>query len=236
LLVRYMVYRRHIKQQWVHVVTWLRIKEAAIKVQRCWRWHWPRYQHWARWMIKETILSFFLYRLHRKRKKEEAIRLQRENDAIRDMIERGQLYLRKMLQDTDGRAMYWVYLREVKLRWNDKLNKKITFPSKEEMPEIGLKWTVRGKAMHILRHRCAVEVHEFTKSKFREFSPPLYWCVRCDETFLFKSHKLHHIKYCTFKKEEPTYLSWSLSRSIVDAAVTPLLTRFYQRDKLLSRK
>lgn len=153
LLVRYMAYRRRIKLQWVHIVTWLRVKEACIVVQRVWRWHWPRYQHWARLMIKSTILSYFLLRLHRKRKRVESIRRRREEGAVKDMIERGFLYLRKLLQDTEGRALYWTYLREVKQRWNDKPNRQFVFPDKTLMPEIGMKWTVRGKAMHILRYR-----------------------------------------------------------------------------------
>ena len=236
LLIRYMAYRRRIKQQWVHIITWLRIKEACIVVQRAWRWHFPRYQHWARVMIKSTILSHFLLRLHRKRKRTENLRLKREDGAIKDMVERGHLYLRKLLQDTEGRALYWTYLREVKQRWNVKPNRQFVFPDKAVMPEIGMKWTVRGKAMHILRHRCAVEVEEFTRVKFREFSTPLYWCNKCDQTFLFKKHKTHHILHCTKSKDEPTYLSWSLSRSLIDAAVAPLLTRFYQREKLMSSK
>lgn len=94
--------------------------------------------------------------------------------------------------------------------------------------------TVRGKAMHILRYRCDFEVQEFTRTKFREFNPPLYSCVRCHQTFLFKSHKLFHIHRCTVSIQDPSYISWSLSRPLVDAAVTPLLTRFYQREKLVN--
>ena len=236
LLIRYMAYRRRIKQQWVHVITWLQIKEACVVVQRVFRWHWPRYQHWARVMIKSSILTHFLLRLHCKRKLNEIHRRHLEETAIKDMIDRGYLYLRKLLQDTEGRALYWTYLREVKQRWNDKPNRQFVFPDKSIMPEIGMKWTVRGKAMHILRHRCAVEVADFTRVKFREYSPPLYACNKCDETFLFKKHKMYHIMHCTKSKDEPTYLSWSLARSLIDAAVAPLLTRFYQREKLMSSK
>jgi hypothetical protein len=236
LLVRYMAYRRRIKQNWQHIVARQRLKEACIVVQRVFRWHRPRYVHWARVMVKSTVLSHCLLRLHRKRKYKELIRGRREEAATKDMIERGLLYLRKLLQDTEGRALYWIYLREVKQRWNDKPNRHFVFPDKVAMPEIGMKWTVRGKAMHILRHRCAYEVEEFTRIKFREFSPPLYACHKCDETFLFKKHKLWHIGQCEKHKDEPTYLSWSLARSLIDAAVTPLLTRFYQREKLMANK
>lgn len=144
--------------------------------------------------------------------------------------------MRKLLQDTDGKAMYWTYLREVNKRWDDKPNRKLVFPSKEHMPEIAMKWTVRGKAMHILRHRCDFEVAEFTRTKFRDFNMPIYACPKCNQTFIFRSHKVYHVHRCVATHDEPTYLSWALSRSIIDAAVTPLLTRFYKREKLMSAK
>jgi hypothetical protein len=39
----------------------------------------------------------------------------------------------------------------------DKKIRDEIFPTKEEMPEIDMKWAVRGNAMHILRHRTIEE-------------------------------------------------------------------------------
>ena len=61
--------------------------------------------------------------IHGKRKKIEVSRLLKEERAIKDMVERGQLYLRKLLQDTDGKAIYWTFMREINERWDDKQNR-----------------------------------------------------------------------------------------------------------------
>ena len=97
------------------------------------------------------------------------------------------------------------------------------------MPDIAMKWTVRGKAMHILRHRTTVEVNEWAKINFRESSPPHYSCSKCMEKFLLQSMYREHISHCTYQYAAPTYMCWRLAQPLVDAALGPLVTHFYRQ-------
>jgi hypothetical protein len=97
------------------------------------------------------------------------------------------------------------------------------------MPEIGMKWTVRGKAMHILRHRTTVEVNEWAKINFRESSPPHYSCAKCMAKFPIQAMYREHIAYCRHEYIAPKYLSWRLAQPLVDAALGPLVTHFYRQ-------
>ncbi len=114
-------------------------------------------------------------------------------------------------------------------RWDDKENRDLVFPSKDKMPEIGMKWTVRGKAMHILRHRTTVEVTEWAKINFRESSPPAYSCKKCLSKFLLQSIYREHMLYCDYQYVAPKYICWRLAQPLVDAALAPLVTHFYRQ-------
>jgi hypothetical protein len=118
---------------------------------------------------------------------------------------------------------------QVKDRSLDRENKDLVFPDKLDMPELAMKWTVRGKAMHILRHRVTVEVWDWAKANYRKSSPPLYMCSRCDEKFLLRAIAREHKMRCRSVQPVPTYSSWRICQPIVDAALGPLVTHFYER-------
>jgi hypothetical protein len=87
------------------------------------------------------------------------------------------------------------------------LDKKIRdeiFPTKEEMPEIDMKWAVRGKAMHILRHRT---IEEGARAQFRQSCPPCYLCPRCQAVFSFEVIAREHKLSCLYVKDAPQHLS-----------------------------
>jgi hypothetical protein len=223
-----------IKDRWARLAHRLVSDACAALIQGAWRWHRSRLEFWAKKRIKAAVLKYFLMKVHMQRKRLDDARRRNEEAAVLDMVNKGNFYLRKLLQDRDGKVLFDIYISEVRRRHNDKPNRHLLFPSKEDMPELYFNWTLRGKAMHVLRHRCEAEVREFARSKFRGVYVPLYSCRRCDETFLFKWHKVGHIARCkgVDSKAEPLYLCWNLARPLVDAAAEPLVTRFLKREQV----
>ena len=205
------------------------IHRAARMIQWQYHRHKLRYFFWSTRIVKRVFMKNFSMWLIQRRKKEEQLRQKNEDAACAHMVERAHLYLQKLLQKKDGKTLLWVYIREVTDRWDDKENRDLVFPSKQEMPDIGMKWTVRGKAMHVLRHRTTVEVNEWAKINFRESSPPHYSCSKCMEKFLIQSMYREHIVYCTHEYIAPKYISWRLAQPLVDAALGPLVTHFYRQ-------
>ena len=118
---------------------------------------------------------------------------------------------------------------QVKDRTLDPSNRDFVFPDKIDMPEIGMKWTVRGKAMHILRHRVTYEVTAWARANYRKATPPLYYCSRCDEKFVLKAAVRNHRAICTYAPTVPDYSCWKICQPLVDAALGPLVTHFYEK-------
>jgi hypothetical protein len=184
---------------------------------------------WAVKTIKNLFMEHYAIWLIRKRRTAEEKRQLQERETSEHMGDRAHLYLRKLLSTRDGKIMLWTYLREVKDRWMDKNNQRFVFPDKDLMPEIGMKWTVRGKSMHILRHRVSFEVTEWAKANFRESNPPLYVCNKCDEKFFLKAIAREHKMRCAIRINVPEYLSWRIAQPLVDEALGPLVTHFYRQ-------
>mmetsp|Transcript_23184 Transcript_23184/g.34006 ORF Transcript_23184/g.34006 Transcript_23184/m.34006 type:complete len:515 (+) Transcript_23184:107-1651(+) len=222
-------YQLDITRKWVDVIQSYYRECNARVIQRSFLSYKLRVQYWATKTIKHLYMEYFAVWLIKRRRKEEMKRQEDEEDACKHMVERAHLYLRKLLQRGDGKGKLWTYLREVNDRWNDEENKPFVFPNKLDMPEIGMKWTVRGKAMHVLRHRTTFEVTEWARANFRESSPPLYVCSKCDETFLLRAIARAHKMKCQVQQDLPRYLSWKLCQPIVDAALGPLVSHFYEK-------
>lgn len=201
----------------------------ARRIQKAHRRYKIRLLIWAIKKIKNLYMCHFLLKLIRRRKMKEVKRQKEEEEACKLMVERGHLYLRKLLLTKEGKLLLWTYLREISERYEDKENRDAIFPSKSEMPEISFCWTVRGKAMHILRHRCAHEVYEFAKTNFRKMRPPLYCCARCDSKFVIRAAARNHKMTCDVVKPVPSYHAWILCRPVVDAALAPLVEHYYKK-------
>jgi hypothetical protein len=224
------VYQSGIRYRWTTMIrTHYRLHCVRV-IQRSYRWHRMRRFFWANRVIKKLFMDYFIIWLIRRRKRREKKRAQQEELAIQQMISRSDLYLRKFLQCHDGKEMTWTYLHEINVLWKDKKIRDKIFPTKEEMPEIDMKWTVRGKAMHILRHRTIEEVSDWARAQFRQSCPPCYLCPRCQAVFSLKVIAREHKLSCLYVKDPPHYLSWKLCESIVNASLKPLVALFYGKE------
>lgn len=230
ILQLHTVYQTRISYRWRSMIRNHYYLSCVRRIQKTFRWHRLRRYFWANRVIKKLFMDYFIIWLIRRRKRREKKRQQQEDLAIQQMINRSDLYLRKYLQCRDGKGMTWTYLHEINNLWNDKKIRHKIFPSKEEMPEIDMKWTVRGKAMHILRHRTIEEVTDWARAQFRKSCPPCYACPRCQEVFSLKVIAREHKLNCQYVKEVPQYLAWKLAESIVDAALKPLVALFYGKE------
>lgn len=224
------LYQLKIREYWIYFIREYYKDHSIRLIQRVYRWHRLRKFYWANRVIKKLFMDYFIIWLIRRRKRKEKKRKIQEDLAVQQMVDRSDLYLRKYLQCRDGKAMAWTYIKEVNTLWDDKKSRPNLFPSKEDMPEIGMKWTVRGKAMHILRHRTIEEVSDWARAQFRSSCPPLYLCPRCGEVFVLKVIAREHKVNCQFVKEIPQYTCWKLCEGIVDASLKPLVALFYGKE------
>jgi hypothetical protein len=236
LIQLHAVYQTRVRYRWTSMIkTHYRLHCIRV-IQRSYRWHRMRRFFWANRVVKKLFMDYFIIWLIRRRKRRERKRKQQEDLAVQQMINRSDLYLRKFLQCRDGKAMTWTYLQEINNLWRDKKVREKIFPSKEDMPEIDMKWTVRGKAMHILRHRTIEEVSDWARVQFRNSCPPCYVCPRCQEVFSLKVIAREHKLNCQYVKEIPQYRAWILCESIVDAALKPLVALFYGNEAVARAK
>lgn len=114
-MVQHTEYQHRMEAKWGGVVQRYTRLRMAMVIQRAYRSYRMRYIFWAKKTIKHLFMEYFAVWLIKKRRQREERRQTEEDNACEQMVERGQLYLRKLLQSADGSAMLWTYLREVAL-------------------------------------------------------------------------------------------------------------------------
>lgn len=174
---------------------------AARKIQAVQRWHAPRRNYWAQRTIKIWVMSYLSLRFLRRRGREERRRAAFEQETSDILIRRALENLDGLLND-EGNVILTQYLSSVNgvakqieaAPPGSLLCEAKLFPSAKDAPELAKMWTVRAKAMAVLRMRCTAEVVRLARRRFRQSSPPIYECLRCAATFTVRKDKLHHLQ------------------------------------------
>lgn len=199
-----------VRRRWQAIGNHKRRDWAARKIQMVQRWHAPRRTYHARKLIKYWFMLKFGMKLLKRRRREELRRAEYENETSDILVRRALENLDGLLND-EGSVILSQYLRSVNgvskqietAQPGTLLSKAKLFPTPKEAPEFAKLWTVRAKAMAVLRMRCTAEVVRLARRRFRQTSPCLYECKRCAVTFLIRQEKLHHqMNECPFKPFE----------------------------------
>lgn len=235
ILVGHQHYQESIERKWIKLTLLYTDRKSAMKIQRKFRSYQMKYHFWAKKTIKILYMKWFGIKLIKMRKHKERIRSVAEEKALNRVVDVGHDYMRKLLETSIGKEQLYTYLREVNDRQDD-VNKDMLFPDKTDMPELGMLWTVRAKAMHVLRCRTGAEVIELAKIFFRESRPPTYVCPRCDEKFSIVVAARHHRLHCKYRDPLPSYISWKLCQPLVDAALQPLADSYYKQRMEVARR
>lgn len=196
-----------VRRRWRAMGRFLYRRWAARVIQRVQRRHALRRVAWARRTIKYFLLRCRGYRLLKRRRREELRRAAYEQETSDILVRRALENLDGLLND-DGSVILSQYLKSVNgvvkqielAAPGSLLAQAKLFPALKEAPDFARLWTVRAKAMAVLRLRCTAEVHRLARRRFRQSSPPVYECARCAKTFLLKVERFNHLKYgCTLR-------------------------------------
>ena len=191
-----------VRRRWNKMGRFLHRRWAATLIQRLQRWHAKRRVYWAEKTIKYFVLQQCGYRLLKKRRKDEQRRRNYEQETTDILVRRALENLDGLLND-EGSVILTQFLKSVNgvvkqvemAQPGTQLAQAKIFPTNREAPDFARLWTVRAKAMAVLRMRCSAEVTRLARRRFRQSSPALYECTRCAQTFLVKNIKFDHQKY-----------------------------------------
>ena len=159
-------------------------------------------------------------KLIRRRNRAEKRRLHYEFETTNILIRRAQLNLENLLNE-EGSIVELQYMRAVRgvLKKTEKEQTALiqqqrqilknsperggvvllpphtaqrVFPTPKEAPELAHLWTMRAKAMYVLKQCCTFEVTRLARNRFRVASPPLYQCFRCGSVFVLRCEVYLH--------------------------------------------
>ena len=194
-------YGRHIAKKWIYLMQGLYV----VKIQHAFKCYRYRKIFWAMKTIKRTIMTCNGFRLLRIRKIYDHKRKIAEDETVSILNRRSQTCIDDFFsQDNDhAQVMIEKYLHDVHdaLEEIENAPKKSTlkrtkmFPSSKERNELSMCWTVRSKAISILKIRCHDIVSFSARKRFRQTYPPRYECYRCYQVFTLRKEVYDHCKY-----------------------------------------
>jgi hypothetical protein len=81
------------------------------------------------------------------------------------------------------------------------------FPTNLEAPEFAHLWTIRSKAMYVLKLRCSATIDFLALRRFRTTYPPYYACPKCLTTFLLRAEFRDHCmrRLCLPESEQGSF-------------------------------
>ena len=178
---------------------------AALMIQRKFVSYQLKKLFWAMKTINNFLKSRYFLRLLVQRKKREESRHAAEQETINILIRRANSCMEDMMNADRGDVILLQYLNSVKTVLAQVQNatpgsllaSAKVFPDLKDAPEFARLWTVRAKAMEVLKRRCIYTVTYSARTRFRFTYPPPYACEHCAEPFLMKSlFSLHRKRGC----------------------------------------
>ena len=112
------------------------------------------------------------------------------DDFCSNNNEHGQIMLTKYI-DSINDAIHEINSSPL----NSNLSKTKMFPTIKQAPEFTMLWTLRAKALCVVKLLCHNIVSFSARKRFRYSYPPLYECYRCYQTFLFRKELYNHCKW-----------------------------------------
>jgi hypothetical protein len=134
------------------------------------------------------------------RKQREKSRVAAEMETLNILLRRASSCLEDMMNGNGGEMIMTQYLNSVKsviarvkaAPPGSSLASANVFPHPRDAPEFTRLWTVRAKAMEVLKMRCTYTVTELSIRRFRLTYPPPYECDVCSKPFILKAHYVQH--------------------------------------------
>ena len=195
-LKRNVVLQRHVIARWAH----LRMSMAAVTVYRAFLRYRLRKLFWAMKLINRMIKTRYGMKIVRMRKHREKSRAAAEMETLNILLRRASSCLEDMMNGNGGEMIVTQYLTSVKsviarvkaAPPGSSLAAASVFPDPKDAPEFAKLWTVRAKAMEVLKMRCIYTVTELSIRRFRLTYPPPYECDVCSKPFILKAHYVQH--------------------------------------------
>ncbi len=198
-----------------HVVTqrWavLRQSLAASMIGRNFLTYRLRKLFWAMRTINRCLKNKYFLKILVLRKHREVSRQAAEQETINILLRRAFSCLEEMMNAEGGDVIVQQYLNSVKKVMaqvqhatpGSLLAIAKVFPDNKEAPEFARLWTVRSKAMEVLKRRAQYTVEYSARTRFRFTYPPPYACEHCAQPFLMKAvYTLHRQRGCFVPKQD----------------------------------
>jgi hypothetical protein len=197
-----MMKHRRIVLKWAQ----LRMGFATVFIYRAFLRFKLRRLFWAIKLINRNIKKKYDLKLVAWRKLREKSRAAAEQETCNILLRRSASCLEDLVNGSRGDVIIGQYLNSVKAVIKQVegappgslLSTAKIFPDPHDAPEFAKLWTVRAKAMEVLKRRCQYTVTEASVRRFRLTYPPLYECDQCSANFILKGEYAHHRNYeCT---------------------------------------
>ena len=179
-----MLLQRKITHQW----STMRQGLAASMIQRNFLRYQLRKLFWAMKTINQFLKSKYFLKILVQRKKREASRQAAEQETINILLRRAYSCLEDMMSAEGGEIIVQQYVNSVKrvisqienATPGSLLATAKVFPENKEAPEFARLWTVRAKAMEVLKRRVSCTVALQRSYSFSlHVSPSFCMCTLC---------------------------------------------------------
>lgn len=196
LFHRNVLVQRKIVAKWAH----LRMSLASMTIHKAFLRYRLRKIFWAMKVINRLIKTREGMKIVKMRKQREKSRAAAETETLNILLRRASSCLEDMMNGDGGDVILNQYLNSVKgviarvkaASPGSTLASAQVFPDPKDAPEFTKLWTVRAKAMEVLKMRCTHTVTELSTRRFRLTYPPPYECEICYKSFILKAHYSQH--------------------------------------------
>ncbi len=196
LLEQNVLFQRKITYRW----SVLRQGLAAEVIQRKFFKYRLRKLFWAMKTINQFLKSRYFLKILILRRKREVSRQAAEQETINILLRRANSCLADMMSAEGGEVIVQQYVNSVKgvtaqvsrATPGSLLASAKVFPDNRDAPEFARLWTVRAKAMEVLKRRATYTVTYSARTRFRFSYPPPYACGHCARPFLMKAEYVSH--------------------------------------------
>ena len=161
--------------------------------------------------INRSVKNKYFLKILVSRKHREVSRQAAEQETTNILLRRAFSCLEDMMNADGGDVIVQQYLNSVKTVMaqvkhappGSLLATAKVFPDNKEAPEFARLWTVRSKAMEVLKRRTQYTVEYSSRARFRFTYPPPYACEHCAQPFLMKAvYTLHRQRGCFAPKQK----------------------------------